>query len=220
MHVLEGDERIDTGWKAFITEPWRNDLAWIVRWHPAYDRFGVATLLGDFLETLRRAQLGQRGRARPRGYQVDLCRNRSVNVGCVLDSLTPDKYRLSGVRDSSMSGGSGPPGARRYGTMVPMAFDDETVKYDHQVTPWTVGQLRAAMAGLPEDLPLAALVAEEAGSDLAAVQVVIGAGFGHGTDGDGEEFVDREFQICCEFPSGTYLRRADERRPGDEGDHQ
>lgn len=90
-----------------------------------------------------------------------------------------------------------------------MAFDDETVEYDHQVTPWTVGQLRAALEGLPEDLPMVAIVAEEPGGDLGEVQVVIDAGFGTGVAGDGEEFVDREFQICCEYPSGTYLRRAD-----------
>lgn len=130
-----------------------------------------------------------------------------VVQACILEPLTPDKFRLSGVRDSSMSGGSVPPVARRYGTMVPMAFDEETVEYDHQVTPWTVGQLRAALDGLPADLPLVAIVAEEPGVDLAEVQVVIGAGFGHGTDSAGEEFVGREFQICCEFPSGTYTRR-------------
>ena len=128
----------------------------------------------------------------------------------MLESLTPDKYQLSGVRNSSMSGGSAPPVARRYGTMVRMAFDDETVEYDHQVTPWTVGQLRAALDGLPEDLPLEVMVAEEPGGDFAERQVVIDAGFGHGTDVDGEEFVGREFQISCEFPSGTYVRRASE----------
>lgn len=94
--------------------------------------------------------------------------------------------------------------------MVRMAFDDETVEYDHQVTPWTVGQLRAALAGLPDDLPLVVIVAEDPGGELAEDQVVIDAGFGTGTTGEGEEFVGREFQICCEFPSGTYVRRATE----------
>lgn len=92
-----------------------------------------------------------------------------------------------------------------------MAFDDsdEPVEYDHQVTPWTAGQLRAALDGLPDDLPLQVHLAQEPGGMLTDVQVVIGAGFGHGTTGDGEEFVGREFQILCEFPSGTYTRRAD-----------
>lgn len=100
-----------------------------------------------------------------------------------------------------------------------MAFDDETVEYNHQVTPWTVGQLRAALEGLPDDLPLEVMVAEEAGGDFAERQVVIGAGFGLGTTGEGEEFVGREFQISCEFPSGTYLRRADDPYSDGEGDH-
>jgi hypothetical protein len=80
--------------------------------------------------------------------------------------------------------------------------------YQHRVQPWTVGQLRAALAGLPEDLPLLVQVAEEPGGDTVGEQVVISAGFGTIDWGDerGEE-VDRRFAIGCEFPSGEYVRR-------------
>ena len=56
-----------------------------------------------------------------------------------------------------------------------MTYTDEEL-FDHQVTVWTVGQLRAALAGLPEDLPVRVIPADEPGSDLAgADQVVISA---------------------------------------------
>jgi hypothetical protein len=37
-----------------------------------------------------------------------------------------------------------------------MAYDDEEL-FSHQVTAWTVGQLRQAMDGLPDDLPVSVL---------------------------------------------------------------
>ena len=56
-----------------------------------------------------------------------------------------------------------------------MACHDEEL-FDHQVTAWTVGQLRAALAGAPDDLPVRVITAEEPGSDLAGdEQVVISA---------------------------------------------
>ena len=54
-------------------------------------------------------------------------------------------------------------------------YDDEEL-FDHQVTAWTVGQLRAALDGVPDDLPVTVVTAEEPGSGLAGPdQVVISA---------------------------------------------
>ena len=36
--VREGEGYLDTGWKAFTTDPQRNDLAWVVRFHPKLGR--------------------------------------------------------------------------------------------------------------------------------------------------------------------------------------
>ena len=76
----------------------------------------------------------------------------------------------------------------------------------HVAGAWTVG-LRAALVGLPDDLPIIVDVAEEPGGDLVDEQVVIHVGFGHGVAGDGSEFTGREVRIGCEFPTGTYERR-------------
>ena len=78
--------------------------------------------------------------------------------------------------------------------------------YEHAVEVWNVGQLRAALDGLPEDLPIID-VAEEPGGDAVEEQVVINVGFGHGTLGDGTEFVGREWRIGCEFPFDGYHRK-------------
>ena len=79
--------------------------------------------------------------------------------------------------------------------------------FEHAVQAWTVGQLRDALAGLPDDLPIIVDVAEEPGGDTVQEQVVIDAGFGHGVDGRGEPFVGRELRIGCDYPSGPYLQR-------------
>lgn len=78
---------------------------------------------------------------------------------------------------------------------------------DHVADAWTVGRLRAALVGLPDDLPIIVDVAEEPGGDLVDEQVIIHVGFGHGVAGDGSEFIGRELRIGCEFPTGTYERR-------------
>lgn len=82
---------------------------------------------------------------------------------------------------------------------------DETL--EHVVDAWTVGRLRAALDGLPDDLPVIVEVAEEPGGDMVGEQVVIHAGFGHGVASDGTEYVSRELRIGCEFPTGTYYYR-------------
>lgn len=79
--------------------------------------------------------------------------------------------------------------------------------YEHTVEAWNVGQVRAALDGLPDDLPIIVDVAEEPGGDTVEEQVVIHVGFGHGTLSDGTEFIGREMLIGCEFPSGSYHRK-------------
>lgn len=87
-------------------------------------------------------------------------------------------------------------------------MDADEELYRHEVRPWTVGQLRAELAGLPEDLPLIVHVAEEPGGDLVGAQVIVSAGFAV-IDWGGQrgEEVDRQFTIGCEFPAGEYIRR-------------
>ena len=88
-----------------------------------------------------------------------------------------------------------------------MHAEEELVR--HEVRPWTVGELRAALQGLPDELPLVVHLAEEPGGDLVQDQVVTGAGFGTIDWGDerGED-VDRRFGIECDFPTGEYYRRS------------
>lgn len=43
--------------------------------------------------------------------------------------------------------------------------------FEHAVQAWTVGQLRDALAGLPDDLPIIVDVAEEPGGDTVQEQV-------------------------------------------------
>jgi hypothetical protein len=47
---------------------------------------------------------------------------------------------------------------------------------DETATPWTAGQLREALAGVPDGLPVRVITAGEPGSDIAGdEQAVIGA---------------------------------------------
>ena len=98
-----------------------------------------------------------------------------------------------------------------------MAYDADEL-FDHQVTAWTVGQLRTALADLPDDLPVRVIPADEPGSDLAGPdQVVISAA--PWSDADAEsademraklasgELQPDHFEISAEFPSGQYYRR-------------
>jgi hypothetical protein len=104
-----------------------------------------------------------------------------------------------------------------------MAEDEE--EFDHEVTAWTVGDLRRAMDGLPDDMPMAVNPAEEPGGDMnVPEQVVISAGAWASTElwkrtgfvlaedmrtaiTEGRVLPDR-FEISLEFPSGRYLRRS------------
>jgi Family of unknown function (DUF6225) len=81
--------------------------------------------------------------------------------------------------------------------------------FDHQVTAWTVGQLRSALDGVPDGMPVRVVPADELGSDLAGdEQVVISAGPWTAEGIPPSETVPPDhFEISCEFPSGQYYRR-------------
>lgn len=97
-----------------------------------------------------------------------------------------------------------------------MSGDEEL--FTHTVTAWTVGQLRKALEGVPDNLPVRIIPAEEPGGDVAADdQVIIGAGAWVDVPGvtasdvraalaDGT-IPPRVFEISTEFPSGKYYRR-------------
>ena len=109
--------------------------------------------------------------------------------------------------------------------------DDEEL-FEHQVTPWTAGQLRHALEGVPDDMPVIAVTAEEPGSDIAGDdQVIISAGpwarvdvgpSGSWTGGicmpgatsedirakiESGELQPDHFAIDLELPPGQYYRR-------------
>jgi hypothetical protein len=99
-----------------------------------------------------------------------------------------------------------------------VSYNDEEL-FEHQVSAWTVGRLRAALADLPDDLPVTVITAEEPGSNLAGPdQVVISASpWAHVPGGEHDdvsaklasgELQPDHFEIDCEFPSGQYYRRA------------
>lgn len=86
-----------------------------------------------------------------------------------------------------------------------MASDEE--EFEHKVDAWTVGQLRAALDGVPDDMPLICWVAEEpGGKDVCGDQVVFGAGFGNVDWGNGLVEDRSRFGLSLEFPPGTYYR--------------
>lgn len=97
-------------------------------------------------------------------------------------------------------------------------MDHDEELFDHQVTPWTVGQLRAALEGVPDDLPVRVMPAEEPGGDmLGDEQVVISAAPWADVPAVSASEVRTaladgviqpgHFEISCEFPSGEYYRR-------------
>jgi hypothetical protein len=83
----------------------------------------------------------------------------------------------------------------------------------HEVTAWTVGQLRKALADFPDDMPVRVAPLEEPGGDLEApLQVVTGtevrpfaAGDGAGGPLDGSPDTAEEYvTLECDYPSGEY----------------
>jgi hypothetical protein len=96
--------------------------------------------------------------------------------------------------------------------------DQNEELFDHQVAAWTAGQLRQALAGVPDDFPVTVVTAEEPGSALAGdEQVIISAGPWSNTGADSAdemrskiangELQPDHFEIDLEFPSGQYYRR-------------
>jgi hypothetical protein len=74
---------------------------------------------------------------------------------------------------------------------------DQEEEFDHVAAAWTVGQLRAALAGLPDHTPISVITADEPASSYAGPeQLIIDVGV-HG---------DR-VEIALEFPAGRYYRR-------------
>jgi Family of unknown function (DUF6225) len=71
-------------------------------------------------------------------------------------------------------------------------------EFEHTVQAWTVGDLRSALEGIPDSMPLVAIIAEEPGSNLAGPDQVVTVAGMRG---------DEAFELDLEFPSGTYYRR-------------
>jgi hypothetical protein len=82
---------------------------------------------------------------------------------------------------------------------------DVEVAYEHQVAAWTVGQLRAALEGIPDDYPVQVMVAETPGGDSAGEQVLFAV---HQATviGDGREIKRPELCLEADFASGTYVK--------------
>ena len=82
--------------------------------------------------------------------------------------------------------------------------DDEDL-FTHTVRPWTAGEIRKALEGVPDEFPVRVFYAEEPGGDLVDEQVVINAA---PWNSRGQEGIPPDcFSIECEFPSGQYYRR-------------
>ncbi len=91
--------------------------------------------------------------------------------------------------------------------MSRVGYREREVSFGHTVRAWTVGQLRRALDGVPDDTPIRVNVAETPGGDTVDEQVVIDAGFGQhrmAEDPPGTWRTDTQFGLDCEFPPGTY----------------
>ena len=90
----------------------------------------------------------------------------------------------------------------------------------YEVSAWTVGQLRKALADFPDDMPVRVAPLEEPGGELEApLQVVTNAevrvfadasGSGRpGPAGPGGELSGDYVTLECDFPTGEYYREPD-----------
>lgn len=89
--------------------------------------------------------------------------------------------------------------------------------FHHVADAWTVGRLREALEGLPDDLPLQVAVPEDDDECVDDTWVITSAGFGSVLYGDerGEQ-LDRHLTIELDRPTGAYERLVDDgRRDGD-----
>ena len=84
---------------------------------------------------------------------------------------------------------------------------------------WTVGQLKAALAAIPDDTPLVVNAVDTSDPNAADEQVIVGAGFGMVDWGDGYgPERDAIFGLECEIPEGPLWTRP-ERPRRQAGDH-
>ncbi|HYZ52879.1 MAG TPA: DUF6225 family protein [Streptosporangiaceae bacterium] len=93
--------------------------------------------------------------------------------------------------------------------------------FRHEVSAWTVGQLRKALADFPDDMPLRVAPLEEPGGELEApLQVVTNAEirvFADASEGArpalpgpvGGELPGDYVTLECDFPSGEYYQEPD-----------
>lgn len=80
-------------------------------------------------------------------------------------------------------------------------------EFVHQATAWTVGELRRAIADLPDDMPLQVKIADSPGGSTFDVQVVTDAEVGAAIRRpDQEPVLGTTLSLECEFPTGRYLR--------------
>ncbi len=79
------------------------------------------------------------------------------------------------------------------------------VLYEHETANLTVGQLRAALAGIPDDLPVTVWAVDKPGGDFAEELVLCSAVRATGTDDDHEVALP-EFILEADFPTGSYYR--------------
>lgn len=88
----------------------------------------------------------------------------------------------------------------------------------HEASAWTVGQLRKALAGFPDDMPVRVAPLEEPGGELEApLQVVTNSEIrgpagsppgGGQAGGDGDGLAGGYVTLECDFPSGEYPGQA------------
>lgn len=85
-----------------------------------------------------------------------------------------------------------------------IAMYDEPGTFDLQVEPWTVGQLRAALEGVADDVLIVVHTAEEPGGNAVVPQVVIDADGPVDPTSNPTVADANAFSIECEFPAGSY----------------
>ncbi|NAZ86464.1 DUF6225 family protein [Kineococcus indalonis] len=84
-----------------------------------------------------------------------------------------------------------------------------TTLVEHTARPMTLGDLRRATVGLPDDMPLLADVALDPGSIDLHRHVVLSAGHATAELADGEELIEPVIALRTDFPTGTYEVPAD-----------
>lgn len=79
----------------------------------------------------------------------------------------------------------------------------EPTIYTHDRAAFTVGQLRQALAGLPDHLPVAVSAPSAPGQPADHELVIVGVGHGWVTEGD-ESYIDATLGIQCDYASGEW----------------